>query len=898
MEFSNRGVHTSTAWRDWQRRNVDIVEVPVGDDPTRSTGEIRVATEETPSYHTPTSVLDAVTVRAASRIDGSKPDPHSLAIVDVATDDCGQRYLLSDTGAVFHYDRTARTLDRLECRFEGDGEPRSLAVSDETLYVARDEPSAVYAYSRISGQLRWVLTDGVAEPVTFVPDGDELYLLDRGGRRGGGVLNRVVSSGRIEPVVTGLYEPVDADVDEDGSLYVLEPQLGGTDDENRFLVRRIDRRALEYTPVPAAETVWIPPDAFYIRDTGESFVPSCLAAGRSGEVLVGVAPESNSERWVLGYLPDEAAFGYQVRFRTGCRAIRTSRAVDGRALLVIDGNRRLFAVEASEATRPDRLTGRYEGSLRTRFDAGVDGTRWHRLRLDLDVDTDTAVRVHYRAVDAATPVPNPTDTDAERGDLQAIDGIGSRKAWRLRRAGVMDLADLVDRSPETISRILSVEEIRPGVKRVRDWQRHAETLLGGDGADDSNLEAVDGIGPVRGSRLRRVGITTLSEFVSLDAAVVSTLLTRELRSISTDRTAEWIETARDLLHELPAPPVFGVGDDWKTVSTSNPQDVLLEATGRYLWVQLDLVGTEHDSPTVSSVDASYPRKSYLRELPAVYRENERERATLERFLALFEGVFTDVDAGIDDLTRYLDPMAIPADSGYLEWLGGFLATDVAAGWPTAAKREFIDSAPDRYRKRGTRRGLEEMIELYLDHVDVRRPSWERARRRERNHLDRLVERGTISATERDKALERHEYVAASDDDEPLVRIVEHKALDCIDEQANETLYSRLISCPEGFLVLCHPALDETQFRAIGRIVGFQRPAHTSGRAVALRQRTVLSGTEGARGFHTYLGINTELRSDEFELETATLGRETRLGSREPHATLGVRSRLDDDARLS
>ena len=904
MDFSMLGAHSPGAWRDWQRRNVEILGATGDVDESTGTG-VRISPRTYPLYPEATAVLDGATVRGeAGHVRSGEtskgPERDSLALIDVAIDECGHLYLLTERGDVYRHEPPGRQLARLGCLSDDAGEPRAIAVTEGTLYVAFTDPGAVYAYSRLLGQTKWILEEGIRDPVTFVRDGDDLYLLDAGASPARGHLGRITESATVEPILTGLYDPIDADVDDDGTLYVLEPQLRvtGPDEDpaarDRYLVRRLDGRVLDRPPVPAAETVWIPPEAFRILDTGEPFVPGCLAAGAAGEVLVGVAPGSDSERWLLGYRPDEAAFDYHVRISNGCRVLTTARTRDERRLFTVDGEGRLFGIDAVAATRRDRRTGRFEGYLRTHFDAGTEGTRWHRLTLDAERSTDTAVRLHYRSTDSP-PGPASTDPDAERGALRAVTGIGPRTSWRLRRAGIRDLAALVDRDPETIATVLGVEEIAVGLDQVTDWQSQADSLIEDDSVDEGDLQLVDGIGPIRAARLRAADVTTLTAFVSLEPHVVSGLLTRELQAVPVSRVEHWFEQARAILAELPAEPTFAVDGGWTTVSTTSPRDVLLEdATGRYLQVQLDLVGTTDDSPRVASLDASHPRQSYVEELPAIYREQQGD--FLERFLALFERIFTDVDAGIDDLTSYLDPRAIPADPGHLEWLGSFLATEMDEGWPTEAKRAFVERAPELYRKRGTRRGLVAALEVYLDHVDVRRPSWDRALRREREHTDRLVERGYLSASEASEELAQLRALAATD--EPLVRVVEHAELDCIDDPDVRELYARVISCPEGFLVLCHPALEDAQFRAIGRIVRSQRPAHASGRAVALRHLTVLPGTAGRRGFHSYLGVNSVLESHGFELEDATLGQDTGLGSREPSATLGVRSRLDEDAHVS
>ena len=78
----------------------------------------------------------------------------------------------------------------------------------------------------------------------------------------------------------------------------------------------------------------------------------------------------------------------------------------------------------------------------------------------------------------------------------------------------------------------------------------------------------------------------------------------------------------------------------------NPTDALFieNMKGRFLWFKLNLYS--HDpstSPLINSIKAYYPRKSYLRYLPAVYQENNKDQDLLVRFLSIFETFFMDLE---------------------------------------------------------------------------------------------------------------------------------------------------------------------------------------------------------------------------------------------------------------
>ena len=869
MEFSTLGAHTPMVWETWHANNVDVTDAGV-----------TVASEDVPTYVSPEPAFET----------GA-----DLDLRDVAVDECGHYYLLTAAGDVYRHESNGAGPTRLGCLWRNANDPRAITVTRDTIFVVGSGPPQVQAYSREVIQTRWIL-DEVVDPVAVERVGGEVYLLDRGDRRGRGVVRRIDRHGHAETVVTGLFEPVDIAADDEGALYVLDRQVRDAPGAAEgHVVRTFDPNALGTPPVPAAGTIWIPPAGFDVGATGDPVVPACIAVGEAGELVAGADPAWRGQKTLLRYRPSEATFERQTSFTRGCSKLVIPRS-GRRRLLAIDGDGMLVTLDAVHATIRNEEGG-FDGHLLTRLDGGAVDTQWHRVELDFDLDgPGTQVQLRYRATDDDHPGLPAVDSDAESDDLEVIDGIGPRYARRLRRAGITGLADLAACEAETVATVLSVEEVAMPTVRAADWLQQAKALLADSTGKPPRIEVIDGLGPAYAARLRDAGVADVEDLLALDAEGIVTVVGSQIIDVSTGRAKALIEAARA---RLPDPSEF---DEpvWKTAARPNPRNALLdEAVGRYLWVRLDLVGSEYDAPLVRSFDASFPRQSYLQDLPAIYRADPAASEFLERFLALFEDVFSDVEASIEDLTRYMDPQGMPSGPGHLDWLGSWLATEMDDAWPEAAKREFIARAPELFRMRGTRKGLLATIRLFLGHVDVSRRSWDRALEREHERLDALVAAGYLTPAEAAEARDRHEALAASDDG-PLVRVVEHADLDCLADGPAREPYTRLLSCPQGFFVLLHPALADEHVRAISRIVETHRPAHTNGRTVALRPFTVLTGASESsdRGFHTYLGINTQLSERDFELEESVLGQETVLTEREPYGQLGVQSRLGEDANVS
>ena len=140
-------------------------------------------------------------------------------------------------------------------------------------------------------------------------------------------------------------------------------------------------------------------------------------------------------------------------------------------------------------------------------------------------------------------------------------------------------------------------------------------------------------------------------------------------------------------------------------------------TQRYLWLKISLSGLEPSAKAaVNAMRVYYPRLSYLRYLPAVYQEDPASREFLERFLSIFETVFTGLESTIERISDVFDPETTPKE--FLDWLAQWLDLGLEEEWPADVKRRLIGQASSLYRRKGRPDALADFIEI----VTSRRPS--------------------------------------------------------------------------------------------------------------------------------------------------------------------------------
>lgn len=160
-----------------------------------------------------------------------------------------------------------------------------------------------------------------------------------------------------------------------------------------------------------------------------------------------------------------------------------------------------------------------------------------------------------------------------------------------------------------------------------------------------------------------------------------------------------------------------------SIQEGNTLDFLFQDNieGRYLWFKISLIGNEDEksSPKINSLTIFFPKISYIDYLPSIYRGNNpaglpEDTATssfIKRFLSIFESTFYDIDFKIDNLAGFLDAWGAPRE--FLSWLGSWLAIPMEDNFSDEMKRLYIHLAIRLYKQRGTRKGLEETIALFL-----------------------------------------------------------------------------------------------------------------------------------------------------------------------------------------
>ncbi len=151
----------------------------------------------------------------------------------------------------------------------------------------------------------------------------------------------------------------------------------------------------------------------------------------------------------------------------------------------------------------------------------------------------------------------------------------------------------------------------------------------------------------------------------------------------------------------------GVWSDPLSVVFKEAGDCLIQApAGQYLRIEVRLQRQGRDTPLLRGLKAYYPRRSYLRYLPAAYQKDEASRDFLERFLSVFESRLYQSEETISRIPSYFDPLAAPDD--FVPWLAGWLSLDLYE-LLGEKNREFILRAVEFYKKKGTLSGLAELV---------------------------------------------------------------------------------------------------------------------------------------------------------------------------------------------
>ncbi|MEK6261447.1 MAG: phage tail protein [Planctomycetota bacterium] len=152
---------------------------------------------------------------------------------------------------------------------------------------------------------------------------------------------------------------------------------------------------------------------------------------------------------------------------------------------------------------------------------------------------------------------------------------------------------------------------------------------------------------------------------------------------------------------------------------SEPQSVksftakLFDINERYLWVGLTLTATTGASlPILTELAVLYHGRTLMEDLPAIY---QREEERPNNFLRALVGVLETTTQGLDARIGSLGSQVHPSTAQEL-WLN-FIARWLGVPWDDALtpqqKREIVLRASDLAKWRGTRAGLEALLESLI-----------------------------------------------------------------------------------------------------------------------------------------------------------------------------------------
>lgn len=275
----------------------------------------------------------------------------------------------------------------------------------------------------------------------------------------------------------------------------------------------------------------------------------------------------------------------------------------------------------------------------------------------------------------------------------------------------------------------------------------------------------------------------------------------------------------------------------------NPKDALLRAKGRYIWFKIEWSGNDRKSPLMRKLRVYFPRKSYLDYLPGVYQSDPGSRDFLERYLSLYGTFFDEMEETIDHMSRFFD---VDSSSGdLLKWLATWLGIAVDERWSEDQIRRLMKKSPELFKKRGTRQGLAEMIEVFTG---------EKPFIVEYFQYKYLLEKAQVK-----------EYM--------------------------EQLYGL---DPYRFCVLIKPDVvkSEEERKILQKIIDEEKPAYSEAQLVVLEPRIYL-------GTHSYLGINTFLSEPTLLVldDRTSMPNNTVLIDLDRDNRIGLHTRLELDANL-
>jgi len=163
--------------------------------------------------------------------------------------------------------------------------------------------------------------------------------------------------------------------------------------------------------------------------------------------------------------------------------------------------------------------------------------------------------------------------------------------------------------------------------------------------------------------------------------------------------------------ELSLDKKIEIFEQFKAKKISGAADILLhDVKGRYLWVLIEVYSRSGTPAVISEVKIFLPAAAWIDELPRIYRKSDSETHFLERYLAIFQTFYEEIDSRLETIAECFDPQC--AEYEFLEWIASWIEASNARLWSEEKLRVFLLRAVSLYRRRGTRGSLSEILELY------------------------------------------------------------------------------------------------------------------------------------------------------------------------------------------
>jgi len=162
-------------------------------------------------------------------------------------------------------------------------------------------------------------------------------------------------------------------------------------------------------------------------------------------------------------------------------------------------------------------------------------------------------------------------------------------------------------------------------------------------------------------------------------------------------------------------PAVAPRGQWRAAPWDAPDLLALNEPAEYLWIAGILQGDGTASPVIHQIRLTHDEDGWLPLLPAIYTRNETSRVFLTRALAAFESAMDVESRYIDDLPLLFDPGAAPDAKprpSWLDWLSQWVDAELEESWDDATRRRVVASAFRRHARRGTKRGIRDLVTLH------------------------------------------------------------------------------------------------------------------------------------------------------------------------------------------